>query len=116
MIDKDPSAFKIIKENYEHCGLTDKADLIFSDFKSALAKLKKKKEKFDLIFVDPPYKLYKDLEVRDFIEGVSDLLHADGVVVIEHDHKIDDEPPGFLRVTKPFGGTHVSYFRKDEQI
>ncbi len=116
VIDKDPSAFKIIKENYEHCGLTDKADLIFSDFKSALAKLKKKKEKFDLIFVDPPYKLYKDLEVRDFIEGVSDLLHADGVVVIEHDHKIDDEPPGFLRVTKPFGGTHVSYFRKDEQI
>lgn len=116
VIEKDPSVFKITKENYEHCGLTGKADFICSDYKTALSKLRKNKEIFDLIFVDPPYKLYRDLEVGDFISDVAELLHDDGVVVIEHDHKIDYTPPGFIRVTKPFGGTHVSYFRKGEQV
>ena len=116
VVEKDPSVFKITKENYEHCGFTDKADFICADYKAALLKLRKKKEVFDLIFVDPPYRLYKDLEVGDFISDVSDLLHDDGVVVIEHDHKINDTPTGFTRVTKPFGGTHVSYFRKSEEV
>lgn len=116
VIEKDPSVLKITKENYEHCGFTDKADLICIDYKTALSKLRKNKEIFDLIFVDPPYKLYKDLQVGDFIEDVSDLLHEDGVIVIEHDHKVSNTPSGFVRISKPFGGTHVSYFRKGEQV
>ncbi len=115
VIEKDPLVFKIIKENYEHCGFSDKAKLICSDYKTALLRLRKKKEIFELIFIDPPYKLYADLEVKDFIQDASDLLHDEGVIVIEHDHKIDDTPKGFIRVTKPFGGTQVSYFRKGEQ-
>lgn len=115
VIEKDPAVFKIIKENYEHCGFTDKAKLICSDYKTAISKLRKKKEIFELIFIDPPYKLYADLEVKDFIQDASDLLHDDGVIVIEHDHKIEDTPDGFERFTKTFGGTHVSYFRKGEQ-
>ncbi|MCK5391621.1 MAG: RsmD family RNA methyltransferase, partial [Deltaproteobacteria bacterium] len=65
-------------------------------------------------FIDPPYKLYNDLEVKDFIHETSKLLDADGVIVIEHDHKIEHTPKGFKRATKSFGGTHVSYFRKGE--
>ena len=116
VIENDPSVLKITKENYEHCGSTDKADFMCFDYKTALSKLRKNKEIFDLIFIDPPYKLYRDLEVGDFIEDVADLLHEDGVIVIEHDHKIDCTLPGFPRVTKPFGGTHVSYFRKGEEV
>jgi len=115
VIEKDPSVLKIIKENYEHCGFTDKAEFICSDYKTALSRLRNKKEIFDLIFIDPPYKLYEDLEVKDFIEDVSELLHDDGVIVIEHNHKIEDSPNGFEISTKAFGGTHVSYFRKGEQ-
>ncbi len=115
VIEKDPSVFKIIKENYEHCGFINKVKLICSDYKDALSRLRKKKEVYELIFVDPPYKLYGELEVRDFINDVSELLHDDGVIVIEHDHKIEDTLPGFHRLTKPFGGSHVSYFRKGEQ-
>lgn len=114
VIEKDPSVFKIIKENYEHCGFTDKAEFICSDYKAALNNLKIKGEMFDLIFIDPPYKLYGDLEVGDFVDGVSELLNNDGVIVIEHDHKIEHTPEGFNRTTKHFGGTHVSYFMKGE--
>lgn len=115
VVEKDPSVFKIIKENYEHCGFMDKAELICSDYKSALSKLRRGSEVFELIFIDPPYKLYSELQVKDFIDDVSELLHDDGVIVIEHDHKIEDTPPGFQRITKSFGGTHVSYFRKGER-
>lgn len=114
VIEKDTSVFKITKENYEHCGFTDKATLICSDYKDALSRLVKKNEVFELIFIDPPYKLYGDLEVKDFVQDVSDLLHDEGVIVIEHDHKVEDAPPGFERSTRSFGGTHVSYFRKGE--
>ena len=114
-IEKDPSVFKIINENYKHCGFFDKASLICFDYKVALSKLKSKNEVFDLIFIDPPYKLYGTLEVKDFILDVEELLDDDGVIVIEHNYKTDDTPPGFERITKPFGETQVSYFRKGEQ-
>jgi 16S rRNA (guanine966-N2)-methyltransferase len=116
VIEKDPSVFKITKENYEHCGFIDKASLICSDYKDVLSKLRRRNELFELIFIDPPYRLYRELEVKDFIYDVSELLDDDGVIVIEHDHKIEDTPKRFKRVTKPFGGTHVSYFRKGEEL
>ena len=115
-IEKDPKVYKLIQENYEHCGFTDKAELICADYKIALSRLRKKSETFEVIFVDPPYKLYADLEVKDFVMYVSELLNTGGLIVIEHDHKIDYAPYGFSRTTKPFGGTHVSYFRKDEEL
>ncbi len=113
-IEKDPSVFKILNENYLRCGFLDKATPICSNYIEALSRLRNKKETFDLIFIDPPYKLYNDLEVKDFIHETSKLLDADGVIVIEHDHKIEHTPKGFKRVTKSFGGTHVSYVRKGE--
>lgn len=114
-IEKDPAVFKIINENYKHCGFFDKASLICFDYKAALSKLKSRNEVFDLIFIDPPYKLYNVLEVKDFILDVEELLDDDGVIVIEHNYKTDDTPQGFERITKPFGETQVSYFRKGEQ-
>ncbi|MCK5710194.1 MAG: 16S rRNA (guanine(966)-N(2))-methyltransferase RsmD [Deltaproteobacteria bacterium] len=113
-IEKDPSVFKILNENYLRCGFLDKATPICSHYIEALSRIRNKKETFDLIFIDPPYKLYNDLEVKDFIHETSKLLDADGVIVIEHDHKIEHTPKGFKRATKSFGGTHVSYFRKGE--
>ncbi|MFB3148669.1 MAG: 16S rRNA (guanine(966)-N(2))-methyltransferase RsmD [Thermodesulfobacteriota bacterium] len=113
-IEKDPSVFKILNENYTRCGFLDKATPLCSHYKVALSRIRNKKRIFDLIFIDPPYKLYDDLEVKDFILDVSELLDEEGLIVIEHDHKIEDTPPGFKRTTKQFGGTHVSYFRKGE--
>ena len=113
-IEKDPSVFKILNENYARCGFVDKSTPICSHYKEALSRIRNKKRVFDLIFIDPPYKLYNDLEVKDFILDVSELLDEEGLIVIEHDHKIEDTPPGFKRTTKQFGGTHVSYFRKGE--
>lgn len=112
-IEKDPSTVKVLTENLTKCGFLQNASLICAGYEEALRKLKRNNECYDLIFVDPPYDLYKTKEVSDFVENAGELLHELGILVIEHDHKIQDSPAGFSRFTKPFGGTHVSYFTKE---
>ena len=112
-IEKDPSTFKVLTENLTLCGFLGSAELIRSDYETALRKLKRQNESYELIFVDPPYELYKTKEVSDFVENAGELLPELGILIIEHDHKIEDSPAGFSRFTKPFGGTHVSYFTKE---
>ncbi len=112
-IEKDPAAFKVLTENLTLCGFLGSAELLCSDYENALRKLKRHNESYDLIFVDPPYELYKTMKVSDFVENAGELLRELGILIIEHDHKIEDSPAGFSRFTKPFGGTHVSYFTKE---
>lgn len=114
-IEKDPSAFKILCHNVSACGFADRATLICAGYEHALKNLIKGNESFDIIFIDPPYKLYEVLEVEDFINSAAPVLSSDGLIVIEHDHKIEETPPGFKRFTKPFGGTHLSFFRRSDE-
>jgi len=109
-IEKDPGVFKILHQNISTCGFVDRAKLVCSHYEEAVKRMAGNKEVFDLIFIDPPYSLYKELKVEHFITLASSVLSEDGMMVIEHDHKIEDTPSGFKRFTKPFGGTHVSYF------
>jgi len=111
-IEKDTAVFKVLCQNLTLCSFLDKATLMCLDYAQALKALASKGETFDIIFIDPPYPLYATLEVKDFIIAASPVLSPSGLMIIEHDHKIDDAPPGFDRFTKPFGGTHVSYFRR----
>lgn len=114
-IEKDPAVFKILSQNVAVCGFEDESELICAHFEDALRNLGRDEERFDLIFIDPPYKLYEHMEVGDFIALASGVLRKEGMIVIEHDHKIEYSPPGFERFTKPFGGTHVSYFTRSEE-
>jgi 16S rRNA (guanine(966)-N(2))-methyltransferase RsmD len=114
-IEKDPSVFKILIQNLTDCGFIDRADLMCAGYEHALKNLSSNSETFDIIFIDPPYTLYEVLKVGDFIEGAAPVLGDKGLMVIEHDHKINDAPPGFARFTKPFGGTHLSFFRRSDE-
>ena len=114
-IEKDPATFKILNENLTTLGFQEKADPICSDYDAGLKKLKRSGASYDLAFVDPPYELYKTMEVSDFVTNAGELVRESGILIIEHDHKIEDSPAGFGRFTKPFGGTHVSYFTKEVQ-
>lgn len=111
-IEKDTAVFKVLCQNLTTCSFLDKATAMCLDYAQALKALSAKGEKFDIIFIDPPYPLYATLEVKDLILAAAPVLSPTGLMIIEHDHKIDDAPPGFDRLTKPFGGTHVSYFRR----
>ena len=86
-IDMGGAAIRTIKENLHVCGFTENAEVFRVEAGKALTMLGKRKEKFQLIFLDPPYAKAKF--ERDFGSIVEmDLLTDDGIIVAEHDAKI----------------------------
>lgn len=82
MCDKSNEAIKIINKNIQKTHLEDKTKIIKNDYKKALEELKE--QKFDVIFIDPPYAL--DIAV-DSIKNILelDLLEKNGVIILETD-------------------------------
>ncbi len=91
LCDNSAKAVKIINKNLEDTRLKEKACVINKDYNQALKKLKYESKKFDIIFLDPPYK--SDYIVKS-IENIitNDLLAKDGIIIAETDdeNKIDE--------------------------
>ena len=80
-IDGSNNAIKVIKSNIEKCRISnDDYSLYRNDFKRALKIFGKKEEKFDLIFLDPPYD--KGL-IDDALKNIFDnQLCNDGALIV----------------------------------
>lgn len=76
-------AFDIIKRNAQKTKLFDKVRLVCTDYKSALRSLSGR-EKFNIIFLDPPYKSdYMKDALKRIVDG--DLIEDGGYIVCESD-------------------------------
>lgn len=83
LCDINRDAVKMIKQNLEKTKLKDKAVVINEDYKKALRTLNTN-EKFDIIFIDPPYK--EDIAVDSIIDIVHESrLKENGIMIIETD-------------------------------
>lgn len=91
LCDSSFKAVQIINKNLEETKLKDKAKVINSDYIEALNKLAKENQKFDIIFLDPPYKSDFALNSIEKILNL-DLLKDDGIIIVETDdkNKIDE--------------------------
>lgn len=79
MCENSKAAYSVCKKNIEKARLTDKTKLLLTD---ALSYIKTTDEKFDLIFLDPPYAkgLYDD-----FLLNASDKLAEGGIIIVEYE-------------------------------
>lgn len=83
LCDINRAAVKMIKQNLEKTKLKDKAVVINEDYKKALRTLNTN-EKFDIIFIDPPYK--EDIAVDSIIDIIHESrLKENGIMIIETD-------------------------------
>lgn len=82
--DNSLDAINIIIKNLKKTKLEENAEVINEDFKRVLYKLKDKK--FDLIFLDPPYKTEYAIEALKIIVE-ENILKVDGIIVLETDRK-----------------------------
>ncbi len=85
-VDSNYHAIRIIESNLEICGFNrghPQVRLIRLDVRRALARLGKRKAKFDLIYFDPPYasKIYEPC-LKLIVE--TNLLSPAGAIVVEH--------------------------------
>lgn len=89
-------------------------ELIQRDFALTIDRLKLRGEKFDIIFLDPPYRKKLDEQAIAKITS-SDILEKDGIIVVERAR--DDEalvlPSGYRATTvRDYGSVTVSIIEK----
>ncbi len=79
IVDKAPSAVSIIRQNLAATGLTESARVVQSDWKVFLNGCR---EKFHLIFLDPPY---AETMLENAMETIAaiDILSEHGIMVCE---------------------------------
>lgn len=82
-IEKNPKVASILKENYANVKL--KPNLIIGD---SLKKLPNLVEKFDVIYLDPPYFSGIYEQVLKIIKENS-LLKENGIIILEHATEVD---------------------------
>ena len=107
------SGIEVIKNNLKNFNTEDKAIIYNYDYKKCLNVLKDENIKFDIIFLDPPYKLHIINEILRFID-VNDLLNQNGIVVCEYYKDVLLDNYFNLKKIKErkYGEKEVSIYRK----
>lgn len=104
-IDHSPEALKTIRQNTN--GIDEEYHIINSDYKKYL---KTTNEKFDIIFLDPPYQNGLLNKAIKFIEEF-DLLNSGGLVICEYE---TEDPISNLNLIKEknYGSKNIKIFEK----
>lgn len=83
LVDKNFKAVNTINNNIKTIGI-DNCTVLKNDYRDALLYFKNNNIKFDIIFLDPPYKTnYIEESVKLISEY--DLLNTDGIIICEND-------------------------------
>lgn len=82
LVDNNHQACGVIKKNIDTLQCRDCCSVLCMKDTQALSLLIEKKERFDLIYLDPPYAKQHNFEILDIIDK-NNLLNPDGKVVIE---------------------------------
>src|SRR5262249_19310621 len=82
-VESSLKAARVISENLRNCGIKRDYELMNRDVIRALKHLASEKRRFDILYFDPPYASDIYTPVMWLI-AKSDLLAADGVVIVEH--------------------------------
>jgi 16S rRNA (guanine(966)-N(2))-methyltransferase RsmD len=109
-IDIDRRSIDIIKKNADSLGFSDKCEIVnMSCFDYA----ERTQEKFDIIFLDPPYNKDFIVPVLKSITG-NDILSENGIVVLESDGPdFHDEIDGLdIYRQRKYGRTYITVYRK----
>lgn len=89
LIESNPKAGRLVRENLASLGIRAGAELLESDALAGLEKLTKRHLMADFIFLDPPYEDEDEvLNVLDYLDE-SHLVAPGGLVIVEHRNKTE---------------------------
>jgi len=111
-VEKSPDVAKALKENLERCGIRKDDEVFVASIGEALSMLKQREERFDLIFVDPPYD-QGWIERALSLIGSGDWSQGGATLVVEHSpRETVKENYGCWRLKdqRAYGQTRVSFF------
>ena len=115
-VEENARSGAVLRRNIEACRLSDQAEVVAREVQSGLEALEERGDRFDLVFLDPPYG--KGLAYRT-LESLSrsSILAANALIVAEHSPDEDlASVPSLERIDwRKYGGTEVSFFRRKEK-
>jgi 16S rRNA (guanine966-N2)-methyltransferase len=104
------AAVKTIKENLARCDAEDRGRVMHKEFNRAVIQLAKEEASFDLVFLDPPYKLLDERNPLKVIEKRK-VLKKGGMIVLRHFFKTVPDKKYFQLVkVVTIGDDSLSFF------
>lgn len=113
LVDRQFQAIKTIKNNVDKLHVEKQVRVIKGAADKVLVDLANEGQKFDMVFLDPPYKLQKMVSVMEQMQQL-DLLALGAVVICETDNETE-LPDNFASYTrtkqKEYGLTRLNFYR-----
>lgn len=113
-VERDIRCLEVIKDNIKCVGLAG-VRVCGMDALEAIGKLSRQGEKFEIIFLDPPY--YRGTGAKKTLQTLSqyDILSPNGFIIVQHLKK-DDLPAelGVLHLFRQakYGDTVLSFYKR----
>lgn len=104
-------AVKTIRENLVRCEAGERGRVVHKEFNRAVIQLAKEEAAFDLVFLDPPYKLLDERNPLKVIDKRK-VLRKEGLIVLRHFFKTVPDQKHFRRIkVVTIGDDSLSFFR-----
>lgn len=111
MVDNSIESVRLIKENLKKINVTEDIRVLNQE---ALKYLFKTSEKFDIIFLDPPY-AFRETENLIKIINDNEILKDNGIIIVEHD-KVEELPEEiedfYKNKSKKYSLTQLDFYLK----
>ncbi|MBN1321856.1 MAG: 16S rRNA (guanine(966)-N(2))-methyltransferase RsmD [Thermoleophilia bacterium] len=114
-VEEDPAVAAVLRENIAALGYDSRSRLILAGYEQAARGLALGRRGFDLLFVDPPYRILAEVEVK-LAPLIPSLLADDGVAVIEGDKSSQVTFEQATVFDRSYGDTRVTMIRTRRSI
>ncbi len=120
-VDNDINAIQTIKENLSNCGLKNGLEVLNNDVFRVIELLSRHGQKFNYIYVDPPFTNARIFNEVMLVLGRANILEDDGVLVIRA-QKQKEMAESFHSLAKyrqiNYGESNLHYYRwtKEDSI
>ena len=117
MVERDTVRVGFAARNARETGLSPTCRIYRQDVFAAIDILRRHRERFDLIFLDPPYQQQLAQAALERV-AAGDLLAPDGLLVVEHSRR-EEMPPTMtpLRLVRRerYGEAALSFYARDRE-
>ncbi len=112
LVDRSREALDCIRKNIAKMRVEERATVLPCDWESALVKCRQTGKQFDLVFLDPPYRMTELGEMCRRMQEM-ELLLPEAMMVLEHRAGMQPEMPEAFSLEKErtYGDTQIHFYR-----
>jgi 16S rRNA (guanine(966)-N(2))-methyltransferase RsmD len=110
-VDNNYKVIETLNKNMKSLKITDDYEIIKSGYEEALKNFNNRNIKFDIIFLDPPYKLDYIIPAIKLISDYN-LINEDGLIICEYENEEIDIDNYELIKTRKYGSKKIKIYKK----